>query len=224
MRKHLLKALALGTLLLGVLPFTTACAAAATSSPAKRPAVLTIGKAGGKAVKVGAILKASLKTGTTARLTSPGTTNGVSCKQSSFTDKVVKNPSSPGFALEKLTAQSFSKCSSKGIAGVTGVKGVTVVALPYRTTVSGARNHPIVVFKARTKLTLKTVIGTIACTYGAAKLKGVFVNAGNVNIFKNQVFSLVSGSAACPKSGNFSATFGPIKDFSVTNHPKVFVN
>ncbi|HEX9033537.1 MAG TPA: hypothetical protein VF834_16980, partial [Streptosporangiaceae bacterium] len=213
---------ALGTLVLGVLPLTAA--SAATHSPARRPAVLTIGKTGGTAVKVGAILKASLKRGTTAGFTSPGTTNGVTCKQSSFTDKVVRNPSSPGFAIEKLTGQSFAKCTSKGIGGVVGVKAVAVVGLPYRTSVSGAGKHQIVLFKARTKLTLKTVIGTIDCTYGAARVKGLFVNRGNLNVFKDQVFSLVSGSAACPKKGNFSATFGPVKDFSVRNHPRVFVN
>lgn len=222
MRKHLLLATALGTMMLGVLPIATV--SAATHSPMKKSAVLTVGKAGGKAVKRGAILKASLAKGTTASLVQPGTTNGVTCKQSSFTDRVTKNPPSPGFARELLTKQTFGKCSSKGIFGVTGVKGVSVVGTPYRTTISGAGTHPIVVFKARTKLTLKTVVGTIDCTFAAAKLKGTASNVGNVNIFKDQSFHLVSGSAACPKSGSFSATFGPVKDFSLKSHPRVFVN
>jgi hypothetical protein len=45
-----------------------------------------------------------------------------------------------------------------------------------------------------------------------------------VNAFKNQVFTLSSGSAACPKKGRFSATFGPLKDTSVSGSLAVFVN
>ena len=208
MRKHLLLATALGTMMLGVLPIATV--AAATHSTAKKSAVLTVGKAGGKAVKRGAILKASLAKGPTAKLVQPGTTNGVTCKRSSVTDRVTRNPPSPGLARELLTKQTFDKCSSSGIAGVTGVKSVAVVGTPYRTTISGAGPHPIVLFKARTRLTLKTVIGTIDCTFAAAKLKGTASNVGNVDIFKDQNFHLLSGSAACPKSGSFSATFGPV--------------
>ncbi len=222
MRKHILAATALGTILLGVVPM--AAASAAPHGSTAKSAVLTVSKAGGTAVKRGALLKANLKKGTSAMLVAPGTTNGVTCKQGSFAARVTKNPASPGIARELLTAQTFGKCTSKGVAGVTGVKSVKVVGLPYRTTISGAGLHRIVLFKARTQLTLKTILGTLVCTYGAAKVKGTASNVGQVNIFKDQAFTLTSGSSACPKGGSFSATFGPIKDTSLKGSPHVFVN
>ncbi len=222
MRKQLAVAVATGTVLAGLLPLTAA-AAATTGGAAAHP-VLTISKAGGKAVKRGAKLTAGLAKGSTVTFYSPGTTNGVSCKSASFTDKVTKNPPSPGFALEQLTAQAFSKCSVHGVSGAKGVKSIKVAGLPYRTTVSGKSGNPIVLFKARTTLTLNTILGSLTCTYAAATVKGTASNTGQVNIFKDQTFALKSGSGACPKKGNFSATFGPVTDVSVKGHPHVFVN
>ena len=222
MRKEFVLATALGTAMIGVLPLTAA--AAATHSQAhKASAVLTTGKAGGTAVRRGAALKAGLQKGTTVTFNSPGSKNGVTCKSASFTDKVTKNPPTPGFALERLTGQRFGGCSVHGVGGATGVKSVAVKGLPYRTTISG-KDHSIVLFKARTTLTLKTVLGTLTCSYGAAKVKGTASNTGQVNKFTDQTFTLLSGSVACLKKGNFSATFGPVTDVSVTSHPHVFVN
>ena len=208
-------------MLAGILPLTAA-AAATTGGAAAHP-VLTIGKAGGKAVKRGAKLTAGLAKGSTVTFYSQGK-NGVSCKSASFTDKVTKNPPSPGFALEQLTAQKFSKCSVHGISGARSIKSIKITGLPYRTTVSGRSGHPIVLFKARTTLVLNTILGSLTCTYAAGKVKGTASNVGQVNIFKDQTFSRQSGPAACPKSGNFSATFGPVTDVSVKSHPHVFVN
>lgn len=222
MRKHVLVAVALGTAVFGVLPMTAV--SATTNSPAKKSAVLTVGKVGGTAVKRGAILKASLKSGTSVTFYAPGTKNGVTCKSSSFTDRVTKNPQSPGIARELLTAQTFGGCSVHGVGGAIGVKGITVANLPYKTTISGVGSHPIVLFKARTRLTLKTVLGTLTCTYAAATVKGTASNVGQVNIFTDQTFTLLSGSVACPKKGSFSATFGPVKDTSAKNSPHVYVN
>jgi hypothetical protein len=222
MRKQFVLAAALGTAVIGVLPITAA--AAATHSQAHRAsAVLTIRKAGGTAVKRGAILQAGLAKGSAVTFFGPGTKNGVTCKSASFKDKVTKNPSSPGFARELLTAQKFGKCSVHGVTGATGVKSIVVKGLPYTTTIGG-KSHAIVLFKARTTLTLKTVIGTVSCSYGAAKVKGTASNVGQVNKFTNQTFRLTSGPGACPGKGNFSATFGPVKDTSVKNSPHVFVN
>jgi hypothetical protein len=222
MRKQFVLAAALGTAMIGVLPLTAA--AAATHSQAHRAsAVLTTGKAGGTAVKRGAILQAGLAKGSAVTFFSPGTKNGVTCKSASFKDKVTKNPASPGFARELLTAQTFGKCAVHGVGGATGVKGIVVKGLPYKTTIGG-KNHAIVLFKARTTLTLKTVIGSVTCSYGAAAVKGTASNVGQVNKFAGQTFTLLSGSSACPKKGNFSATFGPVKDTSVKNSPHVFVN
>lgn len=222
MRKYLLLAMSLGAVLFGVLPM--AASSATTRGPAAKSAVLTIGKVHGTAVKRGAVLKAGLKKGTAVTFFSPGTKNGVTCKSASFASRVTKNPPSPGFARELLTAQTFGKCGVHGIAGARGVQGIKVAKLPYRSTVTGSDGKPVAIFGARTTLTLKTIIGSLTCTYFAAKVKGTASNVGQVNTFTNQTFTLVSGSAACPKKGDFSATFGPIKDFSVKNHPKVFVN
>ena len=139
MRKQFVLATALGTAVVGVLPLTAATAS--THSQAHRAAaVLTIGKAGGKAVKRGATLQAGLQKGSAVTFFTPGTKNGVTCKKASFKDKVTKNPSSPGFARELLTAQSFGKCGVHGVGGATGVKSIAVKGLPYKTTIGG-KNH-----------------------------------------------------------------------------------
>jgi hypothetical protein len=222
MRKQFILATALGTAAVGVLPLTAA--AAATHSQAHRAAaVLTTGKTGGTAVKRGATLQAALQKGSAVTFLTPGTKNGVTCKTASFKDKVTKNPPSPGFARELLTSQTFGKCGVHGVAGATGVKSIAVKGLPYKTTIGG-KSHGIALFKARTLLTLKTVIGPVTCSYGAAAVKGTASNVGQVNKFTDQTFTLLSGSSACPKKGNFSATFGPVKDTSVKNSPHVFVN
>lgn len=205
---------AVATAMLAALPAT---AAAATHD------VLTIKKVGGPNVAVGAILKASLKSGTKATFYSPGTTTGVSCSKSSLTSKVTKNPAAPGTATESLTAQSFSSCKTN-IPGTTSVKSVKVLNLPYKTTVSDASGNPVTVSKPSTRLSLNTVIGVVTCTYSAATIHGKASNTGNLITFKNQVFTLTSGSSACPASGAFSAKFGPVKDTSVSGSPAVFVN
>jgi hypothetical protein len=219
MRKHLLAVAAAATGVLVVLPI-----AAATASPSAGGAVLTIRKAGGTAVKRGAILKAGLVSGSTATFFTPGTTKGVTCKSSSFTDKVIKNPPAGQVATESLTAQSFGSCKVAGVAGATSVKKVSVVGLPYKVTVSGKGSKPVVISKARTKLTLGTIVGTLTCTYGASSVKGTASNIGQVIKFRSQTFTLISGSSACLKKGSFSATFGPVKDTSVKGSPHVFVN
>ena len=204
---------AAATALLAAIPAT---ASAATHD------VLTIKKVGGPNVAIGAILKASLKTGTKATFYSPGTTSGVICSKSSLTSKVTKNPAAPGTATESLTAQTFSGCTSN-ISGAT-VKSVKVLNLPYTTTVSDAAGNPVTVSKPSTKITLSTGLGVLTCTYKAAAIQGKASNKGNLITFKNQLFTKSSGSSLCPASGDFSAKFGPVKDTSVSGSPAVFVN
>ena len=205
---------AAATALLAALPAT---ASAATHH------VLTTKKVGGPNVAVGATLKASLKKGTKATFYSPGTTTGVTCGKSSLTSKVTKNPAAPGTATESLTAQTFSSCTTN-ITGANSVKSVKVLNLPYATTVSDASGNPVTVSKPSTRLSLNTVIGVVTCTYSAATIHGKASNTGNLITFKNQLFTLSSGSSACPASGDFSAKFGPVKDTSVSGSPAVFVN
>lgn len=215
MRKFIYLVTAAATAVLAVVPMTAASAATHN--------VLTTGKVGGPNVAVGAIVKAPLKTGTKATFFSPGTTTGVTCAKASVTDKVTKNPAAPGIATESLTAQTFGSCTTN-IPGASSVKSVTVLKLPYVTTISDASGFPITVSKTSTQLSLNTVLGVVTCTYSLATLKGKASNTGSVNIFKNQVFSLSSGSSACPAKGSFSATFGPLKDTSVAGSPAIFVN
>lgn len=215
MYKRVFLTMATTAAMLAVLPIAAASAAT--------PHVLTTGKVGGTAVAVGATLKAPLKTGTKATFVSPGTTTGVTCATASVTDKVTKNPLKPGTATESLTAQTFGSCTTN-IPGATSVKSVTVLNLPYATTVSDATGFPITVSKTSTKLSLNTILGLVTCTYALATLHGNASNTGSLNSFKNQVFSLSSGPAACPAKGSFSASFGPLKDTSVTGSPNVFVN
>ena len=213
MRKFVLAAAAVATGLLTIIPV------AASAAPAAGHAVLTTRSPKGPNVRRGALLGARLKG--SATLFAPGTKSGITCKSGAFTDRVTKNPPAGRTARELLTRQVFGKCSVSGVAGAKSVKSVTVIGLPYRTTVS---SKGIVLNRARTRVTLGTILGTLVCTYGAGQVRGAASNTGQVNKFSGQTFTLLSGSAACPKKGDFSATFGPVTDISVKGHPHVFVN
>jgi len=187
--------------------------------------VLTINKVGGPAVKVGAVLKSGLAKGKTA-VFSLGTEK-LTCKSAKFSATVKINPAKPGTATESLTAQTFAKCTVN-VSGVV-VKSLKVLDLPFKTTVSDATGLPVTVSGTKTKpikITAKVALGStnVACTYKATSVKGSASNTGSTVTFSKQKFTFVSGSSLCPASANFSATFGPVKDTSVTNSPKVFVN
>jgi hypothetical protein len=214
MRKLLLPAAA-AAITLAVLPMMAA--SAATHS------VLTISKVGGPNVKVGAILKASLA-GTNKAVFSTGTGKNVTCKKVTFTDKVTKNPAKPGTAMEKLTNQTFARCTEAGISGATGVKSVKLNKLPYTTTIKDSKGDPVTVFGTNTTITLNTSLGPLSCTYKAKTTTGHASNATQTISFSGQKFSLLSGPGECPKSGTFSAKFGPVRDTSVKGSPHVFVN
>jgi hypothetical protein len=187
--------------------------------------VLTIKKTGGTAVKVGAVLKAHLVTGTSA-VFSLGTQK-LTCKAAKFTATVKTNPVKPGTAKESLTAKSFSKCTTN-VSGVT-VKSLKVKNLPYHVTVSDGSGLPVkVTGQSKTKPILLTVTVTlngnpITCSYKAASVKGAASNKGNKISFSKQKFTKSSGICP-PPSANFTAAFGPVVDSSVTGSPKVFVN
>jgi hypothetical protein len=188
--------------------------------------VLTINKTGGTAVKAGAVLKSSLAKGKTA-VFSLGSEK-LTCKSASFSAKVKTNPAKPGTATESLTAQTFSKCKVTGVSGVT-FKSLKVNNLPYNVSVSDAKGHPVTIKgtskskPVQTTVTVTFAGNPVTCAYKATTVKGVSSNKGNTITFSKQKFSLKSG-ALCPKSANFSATFGPVKDTSVSGSPKVFVN
>jgi len=221
MRKYLYLAGAAITAL--VLAMTAAPALAATD-------VLTISKVGGSNVHVGDILKASVVTNTSANFFQSATsTTGIKCTKSSFTAKVTANPGKPGTAKESVTSQTFSSCTSN-VSGVTGVQSVKVGNLPYNSTISDSTGFPVTVKQTsstkplKTTLVLNTLLGTVTCVYKAASIKGTASNTGNTVSFTNQKFTLSSGPSSCFGSGFFTAKYGPVKDTSRTNSPKVFVN
>jgi hypothetical protein len=203
-------------------------AVAAQAAPAAKPNVLTIAKAGGKAVKAKDKLSASLAKKATA-VFKLGSLATVTCKSSTFTAVVVKNPTAPGTATESQTAETIAKCTVS-IAGAT-VKSVTALNLPYNASVSDKKGFPVTV-SARSKsklieLTAVAAVGpsSIKCTYETASIAGSASNKGNTVTIKNQKFSRVKGSnGLCPSTSTFSATYGPVKDTSVKGSPAVFVN
>jgi hypothetical protein len=111
-----------------------------------------------------------------------------------------------------------------GISELLGVNSVTIQKSPYKTTISDSTGDPTAVFKVSTKLSLQATIGTIFCTYGTTAVKGKASNSGQVLIFTNQPFTKSTGPSVCPSKGNFSASFGPVIDTSISSHPHVFVN
>lgn len=220
MRKHLYLAVAAASALLVAAPTTSANAA--TSH------VLTIGKAGGTAVKPGAVLKVGLAKGAKAIFTTKLGTKTVTltCTSAGSTAKVGTNPIAKGTATESVTAQTFAKCTVS-LAGVK-LKSIVTQNLPYKATVSDSTGFPVTITGQSTtkplQFTATASFGTITatCTYTAAKVKGNASNRGNTITFKAQVFTLKKGP--CGKTAAFSATFGPVRDTSVTGNPAVFVN
>jgi hypothetical protein len=189
--------------------------------------VLTIRKAGGPAVKMGATLKAGLKRGSAAVFSVGSMT--LTCKSLRFTTKVTRNPVAPGTARESLTAQKVGKCTVN-VGGVT-VTSVRAINLPYNVRVSDARGlHVRVSERSTTKpirFTATVMFGStpITCSYRARSIAGTASNTGNVIVISMQKFTRAPGSSSlCSPSASFSATFGPVRDFSVTGHPAVFVN
>jgi hypothetical protein len=199
----------------------------ASAAPTAKPHVLTVGKAGGSAVKVGAKLSASLVKGTKAIFAMNGQT--LTCTSASFKAVVVKNPTKPGKALESLTAQTVAKCKTS-LSGVK-IKKTFASNLPYNTSVSDAKGDPVAVTprtaKKPIKLTAVASLGntTISCPYTAKIVKGAASNKGNTIKITKQKFTVVKGSnGLCPAAAAFSATFGPVKDTSVKGNQTVFVN
>ena len=218
MPKYLYVAAAAASALLIAAPMVPAQAAPAH--------VLTIGHKGGPAVSKGAVLFASLAPNTVVVVTENG--QKLTCKSASFTAKVVTNPSAPGKATESIIKQTLSKCTLS-VKGVT-VKSAAALNLPYVSTVSDSKGNPVTVSgRSKSKplgftATVKFGATTITCSSKAASITGHASNKANTVSFSKQTFTKLKGGSLCPKSGAFSATYGPLKDTSVKGSPKVFVN
>ncbi len=199
----------------------------ASAAPTAAPHVLTVGKAGGAAVKVGAKLSASLVKGTKATF-SLGSMK-LTCSTSTFTALVTKNPTKPGKALESLTAETVGGCKTN-VHGIT-IKKTFASNLPYNTSVSDAKGDPVVVTGRSAKKPIElTAVASFAghsftCPYTAKSVVGAASNKGNTITIVNQKFTVVKGSnGLCPASANFAAVYGPVKDTSVKGASGVFVN
>ena len=202
-------------------------AASAGAANAVATHVLTEGSAGGTAVAPGAVLTAGLAKGSTVSYTLKSMK--LTCKSSMLTATVSTNPVAKGTADESLTAQTVSHCT-------VNVKHVSIVSLktlnlPFNVTVSDAAGFPVKVSgRSKSKpLAFSVLVQAgklkIPCTYSAASITGHASNKGNVISIKNQKFKFTAGSHKyCLASANVSATFGPVKDSSVTGKPSVFVN
>lgn len=218
MRKYLYLAAIAASAAVVALPATSAYAAGH---------VLTINKVGGAAVKVGAVLKSGLAKGTSAVFALGP--EKLTCTSAVVKATVKTNPVKPGTATESLTAASISKCTVSGVSGVT-FKNIKVKNLPYKVSVSDATGFPVKVSgQSKTKPMLVTVNVSLSgmpfsCSYKAASISGHASNTGNKIAFSKQKLTKAGGSSLCPGTANFSATFGPVRDTSVTGSPKVFVN
>ena len=218
-----LAALALLTGLVGAAPAT----AAPTTSLASN--VLTYPTVAGTAVSVGDVIQASLRSGTNATFysSSSGTT-GIKCAASSFSAKVLTNPTAPGTATESLTAQSFSSCTTN-VFGTTGVQSITVNNLPYTTSVTSAGVVTIAGTAAapiQSTVVLNSLLGAITCVYRTSTntLTGTAPNGTNSITFTNQTLTKFSGPSLCFGTAYFTASYSPVKDTSKTGSPAVYVN
>ncbi|MBC8992032.1 MULTISPECIES: hypothetical protein [Micromonospora] len=218
-----LAALALLTGLVGAAPAT----AAPTTSLASN--VLTYPTVAGTAVSVGDVIQASLRSGTNATFysSSSGTT-GIKCAASSFSAKVLTNPTAPGTATESLTAQSFSSCTTN-VFGTTGVQSITVNNLPYTTSVTSAGVVTIAGTAAapiQSTVVLNSLLGAITCVYRTSTntLTGTASNGTNSITFTNQTLTKFSGPSLCFGTAYFTASYSPVKDTSKTGSPAVYVN
>lgn len=226
MRKYLYVAVAAASAAVLAAPIVSEAAPAAHSH------VLTIRKAGGTAVKPGAKLKASLVKGTSAVFSlSGGFTATITCKQSSFTAVVVKNPLTRGKATESLTAETIGKCTGNIMGTAVNIKKVTVLNRPYNSTVSDAKKFPVTISgRKKTKpieITSVASLGStsITCSYMAASIVGTASNKANtITIVKQKFTRAASSNGACPTTAKLTAKFGPVRDTSVKGSPKVFVN
>lgn len=197
MRKLLLPAAATAALL-ATIPMTAASAAPTVS--AAPHSVLTTGRVGGTNVKVGAILQASLKSGTKA-VFAAGPVK-VTCKKVIFKAQVTKNPPKRGTATEKLKSQTFSRCSITGVSGTNGAPSVKLNHLPYKTTISDSHGNLVTVSGTNTTITIGTILGgSIKCTYVAKTTKGNASNTSQTIAFSKQAFIRKSGPPTTCKEG-----------------------
>lgn len=199
--------------------------AAVPAASADSVAVLTTGSVGGANVTIGDTLQAGLTSGTTATFLDANG-KGVNCTAATFAATVTDNPAAPGVASESITALTFSGCTSN-ISGVTKVKSITIDNLPYTGAVDDSSDTITISGSVHATISLGLVIGSATCKYtgpSAGVIGAVSTTDGSL-AFTNQVFTRDTGSwAGCPSPENFTASFSPVVDTTVTGSPSVFLN
>lgn len=193
---------------------SVATAAPTSAAPSAAGEVLTYVSPTGPGVAVNDVLTSSLAAGTLATFYStPGGSTGVECSVSNFSATVTSNPSVPGTATERLDAQTFSSCVSKGVFGVLGVQSVTVNLLPYGVTAdSTTQNVVISNDPIRATVKLSTLLGSITCVYedGDDTMTGTTDDSDNSITFTDEQFVKVSGPNLCFGVAYLDAKYGPV--------------
>jgi hypothetical protein len=219
-----------------VLAPTGAAFASSAHQAAKKP-VLTLSKKGGKAVKKGARVTASLAKGTDLVATI-GSGGEASCSKSAISAKVTANPTSKGKATLSLTSDTISKCT----ISVTGFSGLTVkmksVGLPAGVTVSPASGGGKVTIsesKSSKPIGIDAIVnassvgaGTLTCIFTAKSISAKVSNKTNSVVVSGAKLTLnkkLSGSSAslCGAVGStakLTVTYGPLS----SGGKKVFVS
>jgi len=201
---------------LAVAGFSLALAVPATAATVHPDAGAVLTYSGGTAVGVNDTLTGALASGTKATFyNAPTGSTGVACGTSTFSAKVLTNPTAPGTATESLTAQTFSNCTSN-VVGVTGVNSITVNNLPYKASLSDASGFPVSVTPTtgliQTTVNIQTVLGAANCVYTGPSINGNASNTDNSLTFVNQHFTKASGSGLCFTDAYFSVKYAPVVD------------
>jgi hypothetical protein len=189
--------------------------------------VLTIAKAGGKTVPVGAEIGAGLAKKSTA-VFSLGTQR-VKCTGATFEATVKGNPARPGKASANVTELEFSACTINR-TGIS-LRGVALLDLPSKFTVSDSPGDPVKIFGRSKSRPLVLVVTeqrffSTECTYSGKSITGHASDKGKTISFSKQKLPAAAHEATgCPKATlTFSATLGALRDDSVAVRPRVYVN
>jgi hypothetical protein len=225
MRKYRYAALATAGLLVLAAPASAALASTHKATP--KP-VLTIGKVAGAAVKKGAKISAGLAKGHKVNMTIGSF--GATCTKSTFTAKVVKNPSSAGRTTLAITSQTLGGC--KLSTNLASLKSISAINTPWSASITtknvlsikGSKKSKPIGFKAQ----FSALGQNLTCIFTAPSSSGKTANKGNTVTFKGQKLTLnkSASSSLCSSAGtsaSFSAVYGPVRDISVKHHPRVFV-
>lgn len=169
----------------------------------------------GLAVPAGDTLSAPLSSASGVFNTPAGT---ITCTSGNFAAASVTDPpaGTAAGATSTLNTLHFdhTKCSTT-IIGVTGVSSVELNGTANVALHDGV-SPTLVLTNVDEKVKLTAVLGAPVCDYGTTSSVTSITGAVNTTT-KSVAFSaapvaLITGAGVCPKTGTFTATFGPIID------------